>query len=238
MSSRIQQILHWLGVDLIHVSHGERCLAGIGATIGIACTWGISSQFLGADATLLMVASMGAGAVLLFGVPHGALSQPWPALGGHLISAIVGVACAQWIDDITLAASLAVGLAILLMHYSRSLHPPGGATALLAVIGGADVHALGYAYVWAPVMLNALTLFLVALVFNNLSPTRRYPAAWANKSIAPKSQPGVTQSPVNASDIRAAMDEVDLVEDISEEDILLIISRAEAIAKARGKTFP
>ena len=232
----LHRCLHWAGIDLVRVSHGERCLAAIGATIGIASTWGISSLFLGPEASMLMLASMGAGAVLLFAVPHGALSQPWPALGGHLISALIGVTCAQWISDIALAASVAVGLAVLLMHYSHSLHPPGGATALIAVIGGTDVHALGYAYVVAPVMLNALTIFLIALIFNNLSAHRRYPAARANKPSVQNAPPSMRISNVCADDVRKALDAMDLVEDISEEDIMAIIVRAENIARLREET--
>jgi len=227
MKQRGKKLLHWLGVDLIHVSHGERFLAGIGALLGIAICWGISIQFLGPESTALVVASMGAGAVLLFAVPHGALAQPWAATGGHLLSAIVGVTCAQQIDDIWLAASVAVGLAVLVMHYARCLHPPGGATALVAVIGGEDIHALGYGYVLEPVMLNALTLFLVALLFNNLISSRRYPVAWTK---VPEPKARITASGIRAEHVRAAMDEMDLVEDISEEDLLRIIAKAEAHA--------
>ena len=234
MKQQGKSLLHWLGVDLIHVSHGERWLSGIGGLLGIAICWGISIQFVGPESATLIVASMGAGAVLLFGVPHGALSQPWAASGGHLLSAIVGVTCAQQIDEIWLAASLAVGLAILVMHYARCLHPPGGATALVAVIGGEDIHALGYAYVVAPVMLNALTLLCVALLFNNLLASRRYPASWAKKTAA---KPTLTASGIRAEHVRAALDEMDLVEDISEEDLMRIIAKAEAHAAkdAAGK---
>jgi len=129
-----------LGVGLTHVGHGERFIAVAGALLGIALYWGISIQVVGPESATLIVASVGAGAVLLFAVPHGVLSQPWPAIGGHLISAIIGVSCVQWIEIPWLAA--AVGLAVLAMHYARCLHPPGGATALVAVIGGADIHAL------------------------------------------------------------------------------------------------
>lgn len=227
MKQRGASVLHWLGVDMIHVSHGERWLAGIGSVFGIAVCWGISIQFLGPASATLVIASMGAGAVLLFGVPHGALAQPWPALGGHLLSAIIGVTCAQQIDPLWLAASAAVGLSVLVMHYARCLHPPGGATALVAVIGGEDIHALGYHYVLEPVMLNALSLFCIALLFNNLIGSRRYPAAWARPNAA---KPQTAASGIQPEHVRAAMKDMDLVEDISEEDLLRIIIRAEAQA--------
>jgi len=227
MKQHANPLLHWLGIDLIHVSHGERWLSSIGAILGISICWGISMQFLGIESATLIVASMGAGAVLLFAAPHAALAQPWSATGGHALSAMVGVTCAQQIDDIWLAAAMAVGLAILIMHYARCLHPPGGATALIAVIGGDDIHAMGYGFVVEPVMLNAISLLLVALLFNNLIGSRRYPAAWA-KSVS--EEKAITASGIRAEHVRAAMDDMDLVEDISEEDLLRIIMRAEAHA--------
>lgn len=221
MMRRVRPLLHWLGVDMIHVSHQERLLATIGALSGISCCWLISSAFVGAQSATLIIASMGAGAVLLFAVPHGALSQPWAATAGHLLPALVGVTCARWIEPPWLAAAVAVGLAVLIMHYARCLHPPGGATALIAVVGGPDIHALGYGYVVEPVLLNALTLLTVALLFNNLSGSRRYPAAWARGREVHPAGDGI-----RAEDLRAALAEMDIVEDISEEDLLNIIERA------------
>jgi len=227
MKKRAKYLLHWLGVDMIHVSHAERAISAIGALLGIAGCWAISICFVSPESAALIVASVGAGAVLLFAVPHGALSQPWAAIGGHLLSAVAGVSCAQWIDATWLAAPLAVGLAVLVMHYARCLHPPGGATALVAVIGGADIHALGYAYVLEPVMLNALTLFGMAMLFNNLAARRRYPAAWAQAIAAP---PQSSASGMLPEHVRAAMTDMNMVEDISEEDLLNIIARAEIYA--------
>ena len=91
-----------------------------------------------------IVPSMGASAVLLFAVPHSALGQLWNVIGGHLISAAIGVACYQWLPSNGIAAGASVGLAIGAMYYTRCIHPPGGATALAAVIGGQNIHALGY----------------------------------------------------------------------------------------------
>ncbi len=159
------------------VPHREHLITGLGAFFGIACCYGISSLFVNAASTALIIASMGAGSVLLFAASDSPLSQPWPAIGGHLFSAYVGVACARWVPELWLAAAMAVGLAVVVMHYTRCLHPPGGATALVAVIGGPDIHALGFHYVWTPVMLNAVTLFLSALLFN----------MWKTKNISSQS---------------------------------------------------
>lgn len=61
------------------------------------------------------------------------------------------------------------------MQITKTLHPPGGATALIATIGSPKIQNLGYFYVLSPVLSGVLILLLVALVFNNLTPHRRYP---------------------------------------------------------------
>ena len=144
----------------------------------LAALW-VSHFWLGGHGGILAVASMGASAVLLFAAPHGAMSQPWPVFGGHLVSALIGVACARWLGaEPMLAASLAVALSIAAMYGLRCLHPPGGATALYAVLGSETVHALGYGYVFSPVLLNAVVLLGVAVVFNYPFDWRRYPQSW------------------------------------------------------------
>jgi CBS-domain-containing membrane protein len=150
-----------------------------GGLVGILGVALVSQSQLGLAGSASIIASMGSSAVLLFAVPHGPLSQPWSVFGGHLVSAIVGVTCVKLIPNPMLAAAIAVALAIGVMHYLRCIHPPGGATALGAVLGGDAVHQLGYQFVITPVMLNAITILLVALLFNAPFAWRRYPAAWS-----------------------------------------------------------
>jgi CBS domain-containing membrane protein len=157
--------------------HLEKWLSAAGGLAGLTGVMLISQAHLGSAASVGLVASMGASAVLLFAVPHGPLSQPWPVFGGHLVSAIVGVACTRAIAEPALAAPVAVAVAIGAMHYLHCIHPPGGATALSAVIGGDTVHQLGFHYVLTPVLWNATVILLVALVFNYPFRWRRYPIA-------------------------------------------------------------
>jgi len=157
--------------------HLEKWLSAAGGLAGLTGVMLISQAHLGSAGSVGLVASMGASAVLLFAVPHGPLSQPWPVFGGHLVSAIVGVACSQAIPEPALAAPVAVAAAIGVMHYLRCIHPPGGATALSAVIGGDTVHQLGFHYVLTPVLWNASVILLVALAFNYPFHWRRYPVA-------------------------------------------------------------
>lgn len=128
-----------------------------------------------------LVASFGASAVLVYGVPQSELSQPRNLVGGHLISAFVGISVYKYLPlDVSILSALAVSVSIVVMHYTSTLHPPGGATALIAVIGGDSIHSLGYEYVIAPIGIGSLILLVVALLVNNLSsnPKRHYPNYW------------------------------------------------------------
>jgi CBS-domain-containing membrane protein len=167
------------GIGHPRTGHLEKWVSTAGGLVALAAVLLISEAVLGLTNAAALVASMGASAVLLFAVPHGSLAQPWPVFGGHLVSALVGVACAKVLAEPVAAASVAVGLAIGAMHYLRCIHPPGGATALSAVVGGDAVHQLGFQFVLTPVMLNVVTILLVALLFNAPFRWRRYPMALA-----------------------------------------------------------
>lgn len=169
-------MLDWLGIQP-NAPRGEKLVATIGGIISLLAISGISYILLGREGALAVVPSMGASTVLLFAVPHGPLSQPWALFVGNISSAIVGVACAMLIPNLIIAAGIAVGLAIGVMHITRSTHPPGGATALAAVIGGSSITDLGFGYVLAPVLINCMVIFFVAIVFNSFFPWRRYPVS-------------------------------------------------------------
>lgn len=127
---------------------------------------------------LLVIGSFGASAVLLFAAPRAPFSQPRNLVGGHLISAVVGVASYRYLPDVLFVPeATAVATAIALMMLTRTIHPPGGATALIAVIGPEAVRGLGWAYVF-PVLVGALLLMLVAIVSNNLLERGSYPDRW------------------------------------------------------------
>jgi CBS domain-containing membrane protein len=131
--------------------------------------------------SLFLVGSFGASAVLIYGAPQAELSQPRNLIGGHVISAIVGVTLYNYLPiDLAIVSALSVSIAIAFMHLTRTLHPPGGATALIAVIGSSKVHDLGYLYVLSPILLGAFLMLIVALIVNNLSndPKRHYPTYW------------------------------------------------------------
>jgi len=211
------------------VSHTERLVSTLGGGVAILAILTVSAHYLGTTDALLIIPSMGASAVLLFAVPHGALSQPWNVLGGHLVSALIGVTCFLLVPHTFAAASLAVGLAIGAMYYLRCIHPPGGATALAAVIGGETTHALGYRFVLTPVLENVLVILLVAVVFNYLFKWRRYPA-W----LAAKKEPAHGGKPsIEHADLVAALGQIDSYIDVSEYDLLRIYELATGQADQR-----
>jgi CBS-domain-containing membrane protein len=161
------------------VSNTEIMWSWIGAFLGIATVaWTGQLFFSGTDLSL-MIGSFGATAVLLYGAVRSPLAQPRNLMGGHILSAIVGVTCWKLLYQYPwLAQSMAVATAIALMHLTRTLHPPGGATALIAVIGSAKIHNLGFWYVLMPATVGPLILLVVALLVNNIPASRRYPEIW------------------------------------------------------------
>jgi CBS-domain-containing membrane protein len=215
--NRLRQLL---GIGQSSVSRLEQAVSGIGGLVAIAGILFVSGPLLHEPAGAIVVASMGASAVLLFGVPHGPLSQPWAVLGGHHISAFIGVSCAMLIPETMLAAGMAVGLSISAMHVLRCMHPPGGATALSAVIGGSEVHSLGYQYMVTPVLLNVAVILLVAFLFNYPFRWRRYPVALSRLDV--DQQEAAAPELIDHDRLMKALRKLDTFMDISEQDLLKI----------------
>jgi CBS-domain-containing membrane protein len=161
------------------VSLSEITWSWIGAFLGIAAVALINDYLLEEQDLLLTIGSFGASAVLIYGAVKSPLAQPRNLLGGHVLSALIGVAAYKMFQPhLWLAASVAVATAIAVMHATKTLHPPGGATALIAVIGSQKIHNLGYLYAVIPVGLGAVVMLVVALLVNNISKNRRYPEFW------------------------------------------------------------
>jgi len=208
-----------------------RIVAVIGAAAGIALTVVVCLRFPFSWADVPMIAApIGASAVLVFAVPSSPLAQPWPVVGGNVLSALVGVAAARFIPEMALAAGVAVGGAILVMSLCRCLHPPGGAAALTAVIGGAAIHDAGFAFAFAPVGLNSIALVALAMLFHRATghsyPHR--PAAQATEIKELREAAGFVPE-----DIDRALEDMDEGFDIRREDLDLLLTRAELHARSR-----
>ena len=233
-------ILQWLRSFIPQktaVDRFERMRASVGALFGILLTGLLSYLILPHNATTVwLIAPMGASAVLLFAVPSSPLAQPWSIIGGNLVAALVGVTCGKLIGEPALAAALAIALAIACMFALRCIHPPSGAVALTAVLGGPAVHAMGYGFVLSPVLLNSFLLLAMALFFNNAT-RRRYPHAQQSEhrnnvhqthDVAPSSRLGFTHD-----DLDAVLRRYNQVLDISRDDLEEILQQTEMEAYRR-----
>ncbi|HHH48553.1 MAG TPA: CBS domain-containing protein [Gammaproteobacteria bacterium] len=215
---------------------GKRILiSAIAALISVVLVALSSRQLLEGIAGPFLLASMGASSVLLFVVPSSPMSRPWPFVGGHLMAGLVGVSCAQLIPDIALAAAVAAGGAILVMHLLRCMHPPGSATALLAVVGGDTVHDLGYQFLLSPVAINVAIMLACTLLYWRLSRLLRHTRRRPLETVIERGEEKwLASGPAfSDEDLRQAMAEMDTFLDISHKDLKEIYTRAEQLAHGR-----
>jgi CBS domain-containing membrane protein len=204
----------------------DRLITSIGGMAGIAVTSLVAIAALGTGAPWpLLVAPIGASAVLVFAVPASPLAQPWPVIGGNVVSALFGVAVARLVPVPHLAAGIAVGGAILVMSLLRCLHPPGGAAALTAVIGGPAISSLGFAFAFTPVAVNAVVLVAAGLLFHRLS-----------GHAYPHRPTGSLPNAATRQDIDRALADTGETFDISPEDLELLFQRVEHHCRERQRS--
>ena len=161
------------------VSMSEILWSWLGAFLGIGFIAYVNANVFEKIDLLMIIGSFGASAVLIYGAIKSPLAQPRNLIGGHILSAVVGVASYQLFHaHLWFASAMAVATAIAVMHATKTLHPPGGATALIAVIGGEKIHSLGYLYALMPAGGGALIMLFIALLVNNIPKNRKYPEFW------------------------------------------------------------
>jgi CBS domain-containing membrane protein len=210
----------------------EKIRAGLAATAGILLM-GLALRYLPQTGyPLIIFASSAAAATLLYAVPHSPMAQPWPLIGGNLLSGMVGWTCSLLIPDPVLAAACAVGMAIFLMHLSHCLHPPGAATAMIMVLGAQQFHQHGWGWAASTVLANTILSLLLAITINNLIPGRRYPM----RSTVMPPLLRIAGSPVELGpvDVEWALTQMDGVIDVSEQDLLDIYRLASGHAMQRS----
>jgi CBS-domain-containing membrane protein len=151
----------------------------IGSFLGIAAVAAINYTIFDKTDLVMIIGSFGASAVLIYGAIRSPLAQPRNLIGGHVISAVIGVTVYKLFPaHLWLASAIAVATAIGVMHATKTLHPPGGATALITVVGSQKIHTLGYLYVLIPAGVGPVIMLAVALLVNNIPKNRRYPEFW------------------------------------------------------------
>lgn len=210
-------------------SPAEKLVSGLGGIVSMLIVlWLTQIVEQAVHARTFFVASMGASAVLLFAAPHSPLSQPWNVVGGHVVSALVGVMVYQQFPDPVAGGALSVGLAITAMYFLGCLHPLGGASALIPLIAGPAISDFGFAFTLFPVGAGAVTMVLIAIVFNYPFKHRRYPAALSSFE---KKQPVAKAAndaypDISHADLVVALAEIGTYVDISEDDLLAIYAIA------------
>lgn len=223
-------IRQFLGVQA-RSSIDEKIISGGGAFIAILAVFVVTDWVTNFELAMSLLPSMGASAVLVLAVPHGTLSQPWSLFMGNVVSALMGVASASYIGNTYVAAGCAVGLAISAMHLLRCIHPPGGATALIAVVGGESVRDLGFTYVLMPTLINCTIIFLVACAFNNCFSWRRYPSSlmkYDNSMYSPET------TNIQVRHLQLAMNTLDEVINIAPEQVKYIVDKADEIMRTEN----
>lgn len=228
---------NFLGVPAASPPRSEQWVAALGALLGMAVVLLATHALLGQQAAVFVVPSLGATAVLVFAAPHSVFAQPWSVLAGNLLSALVGVACQRLLPDPTLAAAAAVALAIAVMHAARCIHPPGGATALAAVIGGPEIHQLGFAYAMYPVGVNCLLLIGTGIAFNTPFAWRRYPASLM-RYVHVEAAHGAGEVVPDASHVRRALARLNVVVDVGPEELQEVIEQSLALAREEQAVPP
>lgn len=214
----------------------DRLIACCGAMLGLAATGLLCHNLLThITSAPALVAPMGASAVLLFAVPASPLAQPWSIIGGNTLSALVGVMVAALIPDPMLAGGVAVALAIATMSMTRCLHPPGGAAALTAVIGGPAIAASGMQFVFYPVAVNSILLVMAGWTFHRFS-GHSYPHRAPPKPVnthGTADPPARTRAGVTADDLDEAIRELGEALDVNRDDLSALLEKAELHAMER-----
>ncbi|TAN66681.1 MAG: HPP family protein [Methylobacter sp.] len=226
----ISQFIRFITVDPVSLSLKGKLLSVASSFTAILIMALVTQQLSIGTAYPIIVASMGASAVILFIIPHSPLAQPWPFVGGQLVSAIIGVACAHWLTDVALASACAVGGSIFAMLLLRCLHPPGAATAIVPILAGAS--SLGYDFVLMPVGLNVVIMLVMAIVINRWVLRYDYPIVPGNKNplVKPSQQSGISEQ-----DLKLALENMDTFMDVSPGDLRKLLSDAEALSFKRYK---
>ena len=227
----IQQIFRFITVDPVNLSIKSKLLSVASSFIAILIVAWVTQKSGVSASYPIIVASMGASAVILFIMPHSPLAQPWPLIGGHLVSAIIGITCTQLFADTIVASACASGGSVLAMLLLRCLHPPGAATALTPIIAGDPANFMNYSFVLMPVGVNVAIMLVMAIAINRWVLRYDYPTntyQGDNKKlkhdtlIQPSQRTGISEQ-----DLEQALENMDMFMDVSAGDLSKLLSDAQ-----------
>lgn len=212
----------------VRIGYAEAFRIALGVALGILVTGLLSRWWGGNPDSIWLVSSLGASAVLLFGMPASPMAQPWPVLVGTVLSAFVGAIVQMLVPDTALACAVAVGVAVMLMVPLRCMHPPGAGFAAYVVLE----HINGVSLVLFPILFNIAALLVCAVIYNALT-GRRYPHPQHSFK---RSAGGDGQPVFAAEDLDAALGHYKQVLDVSRADLegLLDIAARSAFNRNFG----
>ena len=227
----LKTFFRFITVDPVKLSIKDKLISVTSCVIVIVLMAGITQQFSPSSAYPIIIASMGASAVIVFIIPNSPLAQPWPLVGGQLVSAMVGLVCAQLFTDTILASASAVGGSVLIMLLLRCLHPPGAATALTPIMAGSPITALGYSFVLLPVGLNVAIMLITAIVINRWLLHHEYPnvpqQADHNKHQRSTLIQETQLTGISEQDVEHALESMNMFMDVSKGDLSKLLSNAQ-----------
>ena len=225
------RFLRFLTIDPVNLSFKGKALSVIACFCSIFFIALITRIVtIGPDYPLI-VASMGASAVILFFIPNSPLAQPWPFVGGQLCSSVVGITCALHISETASASAVAVGGSVLAMLMLRCLHPPGAATSLAPIMAGDSITSLGYDFVIQPVIINVAFMLFLSIFINRWVMKRNYPSPLPVKE-PPKQQHYTSSEPshkigISEGDLELALKDLDVFVDMTHSDLSKILTHTE-----------
>jgi len=230
--SAFKTFCQFIGVETNRTSHIERLISGLTTCLAIAVVVLVTKWSLSTDVHILFFASTAATAFLVFTLPHGALSQPWPVLAGQIISIVVSVSFASVLGSSLMTAALAVGVTVILMHYLGCLHPPGGATAFYFVVNFEHIDISESVVV---LIVNILIILALAMIINNFFHWRCYPLFWLNRKTTAQHahKDAFTVEHFNVEDLHQVLQQQGVFVDVSLEELQSIYDAARTVAKQR-----
>ena len=228
----LKRWFRFITVDPINLSIKGKLLSVASCFVAIFLAAWVAQAFNLGSAYPVIVASMGASAVILFIIPNSPLAQPWPLVGGQLVSAVAGMWSALVFSDIALASACAVGSSVMVMLLLRCLHPPGAATALTPAMAGDSMTSLGYGFVLMPVGLNVAIMLMIAIVINRWLLRYEYPIPTQSSEHKKIRQNEVTQSlqhtGISIQDLDQTLENMDMFVDVSSADLSKLFTAVQS----------
>ncbi len=212
----------------------DRLLTLLFAFVSMLILAWVGQKFISPSANPVLLASMGASTIMLLVIPNSPLAQPYAFTMGHLGAALIGVMCAQYAPTTSIAAGCAVSISLIFMFVFNCLHPPGGATAMVPVIMAPE-HILQLDYIIYPVLINVVTLLILAWGINRYILKRNYPTSSLKKAVDHHSSDAspLERLGISNQDLHNALENFNAYLDITEEDLAKIYTSAQANAYTR-----